>query len=508
MRTRARLIVVLAACLTTGSATTSVSAEPSAVRTGSKAFPESVILGEMLTLLAEHSGATTEYRKGLSGTQVAWRALEKGEIDGYIEYAGTIRKEILTGLDLPTADDVRRALAEHGVSMSRPLGFNNAYALGMKRDVAEQRSVRAISDLRAHPELRFGFTTEFLDRGDGWPGLRARYQLPQTNVRGMEHALAYTSLQDGSIDVMDLYSTDAKIKRFDLVALADDQHYFPNYDAVLLYRNDLQTRAPQVMAAWLKLEGRINEDQMIALNAAVELENLPERRVAADYLAKSGLLSAEEARRVEVEGLTARLARAAREHVALVLLSLAAAIVVALPLGILAAFRPALGQIVLAVAGILQTIPSIAILGLMIPLLGIGFRPAMVALFLYSLLPIIRNTHAGLRNIPLSLRESAEALGLPASARLRLIELPLASPTILAGIKIAAVINVGTATLGGFIGAGGFGEVIFTGLYKSDRALILQGAIPTALLALLVQGLFELAERFLVPKGLRLQRQR
>src|SRR5437588_3317786 len=228
MRTRARLIVVLAACLGAGSATTSVAAEPPAVRTGSKAFPESVILGEMLTLLAEHAGAATEYRKGLSGTQVIWRALERGEIEDYVEYAGTIRKEILTGLELPTLDAVRQALAEHGISMSLPLGFNHAYALGMRRDLAERFSIRAISDLRAHPDLRFGFTSEFLDRSDGWPGLRARYQLPQTNVRGMEHALAYTSLQAGSIDVMDLYSTDAKIKRFDLVALVADKHYCPD----------------------------------------------------------------------------------------------------------------------------------------------------------------------------------------------------------------------------------------------------------------------------------------
>jgi osmoprotectant transport system permease protein len=501
------LVLFFAAYIAMSAGAMPVFAQQPQVRTGSKAFPESVILGEILTLLAEHSGAATQYRKGLSGTQVAWRALEKGEIDAYVEYAGTIRKEILTGLEVPTLDDVRHALAGHGVSMSQPLGFNNTYALGMKRSVAEQRGIRSISDVRAHPDLKFGFTTEFLDRTDGWPGLRARYQLPQTNVKGMEHALAYTSVQAGSIDVMDLYSTDAKIKRFDLVALADDKHYFPNYDALLLYRTDLQTRAPRVVDAWLKLQGRISEEQMIALNAQVELDSLPERRVAADYLATSGLLSSEEASQVQVEGIPARLARAAREHITLVFVSLVAAILVALPLGVLAAFRPALGQTVLATAGLLQTIPSIALLALMIPLLGIGPAPAMAALFLYSLLPIVRNTHAGLRNIPLSLRESAEALGLPAMARLRLIDLPLASRTILAGVKTAAVINVGTATLGGFIGAGGFGEVIFTGLYKADRGLILQGAIPTALLALLVQGFFEWAERFVVPKGLRLQRQ-
>jgi osmoprotectant transport system permease protein len=476
------------------------------VRTGSKAFTESVILGEMLTLLAQASGADAEHRHSLSGTQVAWRALVTGEIDGYVDYAGTIRKEILTGQDLPTLESLRRALAERGIRLSQSLGFNNTYAIGMRKDVADRLGSRKISDLRDHPALNLGFTSEFLDRADGWPGLRAAYGLPQTNVRGMEHALAYTSLQSGSIDATDLYSTDAKIKAYDLAILADDRHYFPNYDAVVLYRADLEERAPAVVAAWRKLEGRVSETAMQEMNWRAELEKMPERRVAADFLGKIGLLRPEETNEVQVESMPRRLLHLAWQHVALVALSLGAAILVALPLGILAANRATVGQVVLAVAGILQTIPSIALLAFMIPLLGIGSPPAIAALFLYSLLPIVRNTHAGLHGIPLSLRESAEALGLSPAARLRLIELPMAARTILAGIKTAAVINVGTATLGGFIGAGGFGELIFTGLYKFDTGLILEGAIPTAILALLVQGLFDLADWVLVPKGLRLAR--
>ena len=134
----------------------------------------------------------------------------------------------------------------------------------------------------------------------------------------------------------------------------------------------------------------------------------------------------------------------------------------------------------------------------MIPWLGIGAKPALVALFLYSLLPIVRNTATGLRDIPVSLRESAEALGLPARARLLRIELPMASRSILAGIKTAAVINVGTATIGALIGAGGFGQPILTGIRRDDLSMILfEGAIPAALLALAVQGAFDLAERWL-----------
>jgi len=194
------------------------------------------------------------------------------------------------------------------------------------------------------------------------------------------------------------------------------------------------------------------------------------------------------------------------EHLLLVGVSLLVAILVGVPLGILAARRRRVGQAVLAAVGVIQTLPTLALLVFMIPLFGIGAFPAVVALFLYSLLPIVRNTHAGMSGISSTLRESAEALGLPRGAMLRLIELPLASPLILAGIKSAAVINVGTATLGALIGAGGLGQPIFTGVRLDDVSLILQGAIPASLLALAMQGLFELAERLVVPRGLRARR--
>jgi osmoprotectant transport system permease protein len=198
-----------------------------------------------------------------------------------------------------------------------------------------------------------------------------------------------------------------------------------------------------------------------------------------------------------------RLMRHTQEHLLLVVLSLVAAIVVAVPLGIVAARRPRVGQFLLGLVGVGQTIPALALLVVMVPLLGIGAGPALVALFIYSLLPIVRNTHAGLTGIPAALLESADALGLPRNARLWRIELPLALPTILAGIKTAAVINVGGATLGALVGAGGYGQPILTGIRLDDTALILEGAVPAALMALGVQWLFELAERYLVPGDLR-----
>ncbi|HLJ98088.1 MAG TPA: glycine betaine ABC transporter substrate-binding protein [Gemmataceae bacterium] len=491
MRFRWLFVVLLAAGCT----------PPPEIRIGSKQQPESEILGEMATLLADSTGARAEHRRSLGGTRVLWNALVKGDIDAYPEYTGTISAEILVGSGVRTVEAIRTALAERGMGMSLPLGFNDTYAIGMRKDLAARLGVTRISDLQAHPELKFGFSSEFMNRADGWPGLRQRYQLPQQDVRGLNHDLAYAGLISGTLDATDLYSTDPKICRYDLRVLADDRGYFPAYQAVFVYRADLRQRAPAVVAAILRLENCISEAAMIDMNARVEEDKQPESQVAADFLSRELNLSLQP----RLESRLGELGRHTREHIYLVSVSLAAAIVLAVPFGILAARWPIAGQGMLAAAGIIQTIPSLALLVFMIPFLGIGTKPAIAALFLYSLLPIAQNTYTGLQGIPGQIRESAAALGLPVGARLRLVELPLAASTILAGIKTAAVINVGTATLGGFIGAGGYGQVIFDGIPRGDYVgLIVWGAFPAALLALMVLGLFEVAERLVVPKGLRL----
>ncbi len=470
------------------------------VQVGSKAFTESIILAELVKDTAIAAGVRAVHQPQLGGTKILWAALLAGNIDVYPEYTGTIAQEIFSSAALRGDEAIRRALAERGVAMTASLGFNNTYAIGMREVVAERLGIRKISDLARHPDLKIGFSNEFMDRNDGWPLLRDRYALPQRNVRGVDHDLAYRALESGAIDAMDLYSTDAEIRYYHLRVLEDDRHVFPEYNAVLLYRDDLKTRAPAAIAAFSQLVGRIDAQDMIAMNARAKLDRVPESRVAADFLSeKLGIRAA-----VMQESVLGRILLHLREHLFLVALSLLAAIVVALPLGILSARWPRIGQVILSVVGIIQTIPSLALLVFMIPLLGIGAKPSIVALFLYSLLPIVRNTASGLRGIPIEVRESAQALGLPDGARLRLIELPMASPSILAGIKTSAVINVGTATLGALIGAGGFGQPILTGIRLNDVGLILQGAVPAAALALLVQGVFEIAERVLVPRGLRL----
>jgi osmoprotectant transport system permease protein len=477
------------------------------IKVGSKKFTESVILGEMITLLVENTGNTAYHRAELGGTRILWNALLSGDIDIYPEYTGTITQEILAGRRLDSDEQIRAAVAESGVRMTEPLGFNNTYAIGMKRELAARLGIEKVSDLRNHPELKFGFTNEFMDRGDGWPSLQKRYGLPQRNVRGLDHDIAYRALEGGNIEVMDLYSTDAEIKYHDLKVLEDDLRHFPLYNAVILYRADLEARAPNVAAAVRSLAGRISEARMIAMNARAKLDKTPEVLVAADFAAGELDLHAE----VEIETAARRMLRLTGEHMNLVGKSMLAAILVAIPLGVWAAKRARIGQVVLGIVGVVQTIPALALLVALIRPLnllgfeGIGDTPAIVALFLYSLLPIVRNTYAGLHDIPPGVRESAEALGLSWWARLRLIELPLSSRTILAGVKTAVVINVGFATLGALIAAGGYGQPILTGIRLDDYGLILQGAVPAAAMALSAQGLFELAERLVVPKGVRLK---
>jgi osmoprotectant transport system permease protein len=470
------------------------------IKVGSKKFTESVILGELAKGMIGTRYAEVSHIRELGGTRVLWNALLRGEIDIYPEYTGTLIQEILANEKITTASDLPGILIKFQIEMSQPLGFNNTYALGILPDLAEKRDINKISDLRIHPELRFGFTNEFMDRQDGWPGLQQQYQLSQKNVRGLDHDLAYRGIASGAIDVIDMYTTDAEIDYYQLKSLIDDHHYFPEYMAVFLYREDVKSNFPDLLEALFSLEGQISEQKMQNLNKKVKLEGFSESQVAIEFIQDQFNLAID---RQEVT-LLSRLWGNTINHLLLVGISLLAAILISIPLGIIAFRYDNWGRVIMPVVGIIQTIPSLALLVFMIPLLGIGMKPAIMALFLYSLLPIVRNTHNGLSEISLPIRESAEALGLPEIARLRLIGLPLASRSILAGIKTSAVINVGTATLGALIGAGGYGQPILTGIRLDSIGLILEGAIPAALLALLVQWIFDFSEKIWVPKGLRL----
>jgi osmoprotectant transport system permease protein len=475
-------------------------ADESPLVAGSKRFTESYILGEVVAQAARAAGAAAEHRPGLGNTAILAAALENGAIDVYPEYTGTIAREIL-GVDRDlTLAEINAMLAPRGLAASVPLGFSDSYAIGVRGDFAREHGIAKVSDLARVQGVRFGLSHEFLGRRDGWPGLAAAYGL-RAEPRGLDHGLAYEALAAREVDAIDLYSTDAKIARYGIVVLADDGGYFPRYDAVLLHRRDVAAKHPRAWAAVQRLEGRIDAPTMIRLNAEAEIDKRDFASIAAGFLGTS--------RAARGHGLVAAtfapdFARLLAQHAALVFASLAAAIALGIPLGIAAARSRALAQPILLAAGLVQTIPALALLAFLIPVTGtIGVRPALAALFLYALLPIVRNTHAGLAGVPRGLIDAATALGLVPRATLAHIELPLALPTILAGVKTAAVINVGTATIAAFIGAGGFGERIAQGLALNDDVMLLAGALPSAALALVVHLLFEGLERLALraPRG-------
>ena len=486
----------------------------------SKPFAESFVLAELFAQLLEARGFPVDRRPGLGATEIAFAALRQGEIDVYPEYTGTGLLAILgEGPQGSGADAFRRvATVFHerwGVRWLPPLGFENTYAIAVRPGTADSLGLRTLTDLaREGGALRAGLTPDFIGRADGLPGLRSAYGLFPGEVRALLQAVKYRALVEGEVDVIDGYATDGQIARYDLVVLEDDRGFFPPYDAAALVSRRLSAEQPAAIAALTELSGLIDEPAVREMNRRVEVEGEDVAIVAADALRSLGLVEpgsdgGETARgardgsllRYLWERRAATLAET-RRHLLLVLLSLGAGALVAIPLGLVLERTRAAAEAVIRAVGLLQTIPSIALLAFMIPLLGIGVAPAVTALFLYSLFPMVRNTYTGVRDADSSAVGSARALGMTETQLLRHVRLPLAAPVIMAGVRTAAVINVGTATLAAFIGAGGLGDPIVAGLALSDTRMILAGAIPAALLAFVVDGALGVAERAVSPRGI------
>ncbi|MGE0352023.1 MAG: glycine betaine ABC transporter substrate-binding protein [Gemmatimonadales bacterium] len=511
---RAGVLALLALLAVPTSPAAAQSTRPIVV--ASKPFGESYLLAEMFAQVLEAAGYRVDRRPGLGATEIAFQALRTGAIDIYPEYTGTGLLAILHQQPPPDPRTVFRLVAtefraRYGIRWLPPLGFQNTYAIAVRRATADSLGLRTLSDLaRAGPGLVAGFTPDFIGRDDGLPGLRRAYGLRLKAVRSLLQAVKYQALQSGAVDVIDGYSTDGLLAGSGLVSLEDDRRFFPPYEAAALASRRLADSLPGAVAALTRLSGRLNEATMRQLNHRIEVEGEPIARVAASALAEIGLTrgpatsAAVEAPARESFAAYLWWRRAALpplilRHLLLVALSLLGAALLAVPLGLLLERSRGSAESVIRAAGVLQTIPSIALLAFMIPLFGIGVGPALVALFLYSLFPILRNTYTGVRDAAPEAVFAAHALGMTPIQILRYVRLPLAAPVIMAGIRTAAVINVGTATLAAFIGAGGLGEPIVTGLALSDTRMILSGALPAAVLALAVDGLLGVAERLVSP---------
>lgn len=498
------------------------SAPARAVVVGSKPFGESYVLGEMFAQLLEARGFTVTRRLGLGATEIAFGALRRDAIDVYPEYTGTGLLAILG--EAPGSDPgavFARVFGEFrrrwGVRWLPPLGFENTYAIAVRRETAARYHLVTLTDLAAASRrLTAGFTADFVGRPDGLPGLSRAYDMHFDGVRSLAPAVKYQALAAGGVDVIDGYSTDGLLAKYDLAVLRDDRRFFPPYQAAALVGTALQRDLPGAVAALTELSGRLDAGLMRALNREVEVDGEPVAIVARRALRRLGLTgtASPDSGRVATGGSRtagrlwpyllrerATLGRLALRHLLLVGISLAIAILIAVPLGVLLERTRGKAEGVIRAVGLTQTIPGIALLAFMIPVFGVGVVPALVALSVYSLYPILRNTYSGVRDADPAAVAAATAAGMTPRQVLRYVRLPLATPIIMAGIRTAAVITVGTATLAAFIGAGGLGDPIVAGLALSNVPMILSGAIPAALLAVAVDLLLAAAERAVAPDG-------
>ncbi|CAN5637635.1 glycine betaine ABC transporter substrate-binding protein [soil metagenome] len=465
------------------------------VKVGAKHFNEGYILSEIISQLLERNDFEVERKFNLGGTLICYSALKNNEIDIYPEYSGTISEEILKNPELKSIEEIKRKLKEkEGLNTIDKFGFNNTYALTMKKSKADQLGIKKISDLQKYSELNFSLSYEFLKRNDGWEKLALAYSL-KNKPTGIEHGLSYRALDENKIDLTDAYSTDGEINKYGLIILEDDKNFFPKYDALMIYNNKI---TPEQIKIFDGLKNTITEEEMQKMNSEVLFSNKTYQQVATEFLNSKNFKGVSN----NVSSSNEILSKLIR-HLYLTGVSLFFSIIIGIPLAVLIyRFRGISGPVIY-VTGLLQTIPSIALLAFMIPFFGIGVLPAIIALFLYALLPIVRNTYTGLITVDPQLKKVAEGMGLTFIQKLRYIEIPLSVPAIISGIKTAAIINVGTATLAAFIGAGGLGEFIVTGLALNNTDLILKGAIPAALLAIFFEVFFEVVERFFVSKHLK-----
>jgi len=488
---------------------------------GSKNFTESRLLGELMRLTLEaHTDYDVEHRSSLGGTKICFDALLSGEIDLYPEYTGTawaihLREEEKISDALRAFLHVQRRSRElFDLEWLQPFGLENSYAIAMRREHAAELGIRTLSDLSRHLDLRAAFSIEFVNREDGFAGLAQHYGIGGLDVRSLEHGLAYEAIASGAADLIDAYTTDAKLARYDLSVLADDRDFFPPYHAAPVVRRDLLERAPDVAGALERLAFVLPNERMVELNYAVEEEGRAFADVAREFLVGAGILAPEAAAPAQAAptSFVAFFAQRWRttlelagQHLKLTLLAVLLASLIAIPVGLWITTRRTAERILLGLAGVIQTVPSLALLAFMIPLpwFGLSARSAIAALFLYALLPIMRNTFTGVRNVDPDLIDAARGMGLTQRQILWRIQLPLALRTIMAGIRTATVITIGVATLAAFIGAGGLGQPIVEGLYLNQTNLILAGAIPAAVLALAADALLGFIERRWTPRGLR-----
>lgn len=481
---------------------------------GSKNFTEQVILGELVAQLIERSTELQVQRQfGLGGTDICQSALVAEQIDIYVEYTGTGLLNVLKRGVINNRTEAFRVVARnyrdrYDLEWLPPIGFNNTYAITVRRDTATSEGWSVISDLVPSAQaLRAGFTAEFMERPDGYPGLRHAYGVQFGRTIDLNPGLMYEAVADEQVDVICAFATDGRISEFGLQTLKDDRSFFPPYDAAPVIRGETVRAHPELREALAPLAGTITNEGMRRMNHAVDVLKRKPSDVARAWIfehvgrrAHDDIANETGHRSRGFFGLLLErrneVGKKSVEHLVLTILGTLIAVIIGVPLGVLVQRCTSLRGPVMAFTEIVQTIPSLAMLAFLFAVYGLlGKAPAVTALVLYALLPIVLNTFTGLREVPRQIVEAADGVGMSSWQRLWMVELPLAAPVIIAGIRAATVLTVGIATLSTYIGAGGLGDFIERGLSRNDTRLTLLGAAPAALMAVCFSLLIRYFER-------------
>lgn len=500
-----------------GFATSVGAAQPQTVRIGAKNFTEQELLGELVAQLIErHTDLKVQRRFGLGGSDICHAALVGGELDLYVEYTGTALLNILKYQVIHNGDEAFSTVAKayrdrYDLEWLPPIGFNNTYTITVRSATADELDLTTISDLRPRGgQLSGGFTSEFMERPDGYPGLHKLYGFKLNSTVDLEPGLMYQAVAQEQVDVICAFATDGRLTAYDLRVLDDDQHFFPPYDAAPIVRGELLRNHPEIRDALVALAGTICDDDMRQMNHAVDVLKQEPADVVRRWLNQREGQTSDHSRVASGDELApkpssfwalalerkAEIGQKTLEHLILTVLGMLIAIALGVPIGVIIHRNvPARGPVLGAIE-VVQTIPSLAMLAFLFAVYGLlGTIPAVTALVFYALLPIVLNTFTGLCQVPPQVIQAADGVGMSSGQRLWMVELPLAVPVTIAGIRAATVLTVGIATLCTYIGAGGLGDFIARGLARNDPRLTLLGAVPAAIMAVTLSLLIRLMEK-------------
>lgn len=467
---------------------------------GGKIFTEQNILVDLISQLLENEGYKTQKYKNLGGPFVAFEALKKGDIDLYVEYSGTayhtIYNQAVKAEPKKAFQWLKDKFQKDGFDILEPLGFSNSYAIFIPQNFLPE--IQTISALRSlSPSLKMGITPEFNVRPDGYKNLTTAYNLKFKSLKVLDIGLLYEALNNGQIDLGMGYVTDGRNYAYKLRQIKDDKEFFPHYLAFILIRTDCLKKHPQLLGILNRLSHRISQEEMTLMNYKVDVLKEPSFKVAQDFLISKNLISTKYLKRFSSSPYyliknRSLLIEKTLEHIYISFFAFLFTLLIGLFLGIMCLYSKKAKTLIFIFTNFFQTVPSLALFGFLIPFLGIGFLPSLVALVMYGLLPLVHNVYTGLNEIEPDIIDSCRAIGMTPFEILIFVRFPISLPTLGAGLRTSIVIIIGTTTIAAFIGAGGLGDLIFQGISALDYKLILLGAIPAALLALLADFILQL----------------